>query len=502
MTGLIGSLMVLHATTIALTGARKTFGAVHALDGVDLAISTHECVGLIGHNGAGKSTLMHVLAGTLTPDEATIAVNGETLTRYGLEPARRLGIRCVFQELSLCPNLTVAENARIMHPSLRGFGWRRRAGALIAAALDEIFPGNGIAADAIVGDLSIGKRQMIEIARAFTVTTVPVSLVILDEPTSSLDGHTASQLFAFLRRSVANGLSSILISHMLGEIISTSDRVVVMRDGRIVTSGPTAAFDRNKLVVAMGGAEVHASVAETDADEGRPGGVAAPTGPIQVRIRPKRQPNDRVLVAHEGEIVGLAGLAGHGQTDLLLAVFDAAKRRTGRSEINQKVALVAGDRQTDGIFPLWSITENIGVRSLPRFRRGFLLSTEAEDALAAEWQKRIKIRTPDMRHPILSLSGGNQQKALFARALGSDARIVLMDDPMRGVDIGTKLDVYDLIRQEAKAGRTFLWYTTEMDELSHCDRVYVFHNGAIVADLARADVSEDSIISASFSEAA
>jgi ribose transport system ATP-binding protein len=142
------------------------------------------------------------------------------------------------------------------------------------------------------------------------------------------------------------------------------------------------------------------------------------------------------------------------------------------------------------------------VRSLASFRRGPLLSSEAEDALAARWQERIKIRTPDMRNPILSLSGGNQQKALFARALGSDARIVLMDDPMRGVDIGTKLDVYDLVREEAKAGRTFLWYTTEMDELSHCDRVYVFRNGAIVADLERNEVSEDSVISASFAEVA
>jgi ribose transport system ATP-binding protein len=480
---------------IELTGARKAFGAVRALGGVDLAIATHECIGLIGHNGAGKSTLMHVLAGTLTPDEATIAVNGETLAHYGVEPAHRLGIRCVFQELSLCPNLTVAENARVFHPALRGFGWKRRAGALIAAKLDEIFPGHGIAADTIVGDLSIGKRQMIEIGRAFTVTTAPVKLVILDEPTSSLDGHTASQLFAFLRRSVASGQSCILISHMLGEIISTSDRVIVMRDGQVVTAGATSDFDRNKLVVAMGGAEAHANAPAAQA-------ANVSTAPIQVRIRPKRQTNARELVARQGEIVGLAGLAGHGQTDLLLAVFDAAGRKRQQTEVNGKVALVAGDRQTDGVFPLWSITENIGVRSLAAFRRGPLISTEAEDALAARWQERIKIRTPDMRNPILSLSGGNQQKALFARALGSDARIVLMDDPMRGVDIGTKLDVYDLVREEAKAGRTFLWYTTEMDELSHCDRVYVFRNGAIVADLDRGGVSEDSVISASFAEVA
>ncbi|RYC30263.1 sugar ABC transporter ATP-binding protein [Lichenibacterium minor] len=482
------------SSVISLRGARKAFGAVKALAGVDLAIAPHECVGLIGHNGAGKSTLMHVLAGTLTPDEADISVGGEPQDGYGVASAHRLGIRCVFQELSLCPNLTVAENARVLHPALRGFGWRSRAGALIRAKLDEIFPDHGIPEDAAVGDLSIGKRQMIEIARAFTVTTAPVRLVILDEPTSSLDGHTAGQLFSYIRQAVAGGLSCVLISHMLGEILSTSDRVVVMRDGAVVIGGPTATFDREKLVLAMGGAETHAAAAAP---------VRLPSSaPVIVRIRPERQPDGRDLVAQKGEIVGLAGLAGHGQTDLLLSVFDGAGHRSRKAAVSGRVALVAGDRQTDGIFPLWSIAQNIGVRSLKSFRRGPLLSSQAETSLAERWRQRIKIRTPDMRDPILSLSGGNQQKALFARALGSDATIVLMDDPMRGVDVATKLDVYDLVREEAAAGRTFLWYTTEMDELYHCDRVYVFRNGAIVAEFARADVSEEAIIGASFLESA
>ena len=483
------------APVIAVAGAEKSFGAVRALGGVDLAVEASECVGLIGHNGAGKSTLMHVLAGTLTPDRGAIAVDGAAQTGYGVAAAHRLGIRCVFQELSLCPNLTVAENARILHPALRGFGWRRRAGALIGTKLDDMFPGHGIATDAVVGDLSIGKRQMIEIARAFTVTTDPLRMVILDEPTSSLDAHTANQLFGFLRRTVETGTSCVLISHLLGEILSTSDRVVVMRDGKVVTGGPTRDFDRAKLVVAMGGAEAH------------PQGSAAAAAPVsdaavRVKVRPRLQTDGREVVAREGEIIGLAGLAGHGQTDLLIGVFDLAGRPGPLGEVAAPVALVAGDRQSDGIFPLWSIAENIGVRSLPSFRRGPLLSSEAEDELAARWQQRIKIRTPDMRNPILSLSGGNQQKALFARALGSDARIVLMDDPMRGVDIGTKLDVYDLVRQEAKTGRTFLWYTTEMDELSHCDRVYVFRNGAVVAELDRGHLSEDAIIAASFADVA
>ena len=199
--------------------------------------------------------------------------------------------------------------------------------------------------------------------------------------------------------------------------------------------------------------------------------------------------------------VGLAGLSGHGQTALLLSIFSGATRRVPGIEVTDPVALIAGDRQSDGIFPLWSIANNVGIRSIRALRSGLLISSELEDRLAERWKKRINIRTPDMRNNILSLSGGNQQKALFARALGSEAKIVLMDDPMRGVDISTKLEVYDLIRAEANAGRTFLWYTTEMEELQNCDHVYVFRNGCIVADLRRGELTEERVIHSSFQEA-
>jgi ribose transport system ATP-binding protein len=225
-------------------------------------------------------------------------------------------------------------------------------------------------------------------------------------------------------------------------------------------------------------------------------------GQVCVKARPRRQRDDMQLVARSGEIVGLAGLAGNGQTDLLLAVFDAAGGKRSGMEVTAPVALVAGDRQSDGIFPQWSIARNIGIRSIERMLSGMLISARREAELAAHWQRKIKIRTPDMDNNILSLSGGNQQKALFARALGSDAKIILMDDPMRGVDIGTKLDVYDLIREEAHNGRTFLWYTTETEELENCDHVYVFHNGRIVANLSRDELTEEKVIQSSFGEVA
>ena len=424
---------------------------------------------------------------------ARFVVDGEEQPHWNSARARAFGLRCVFQELSLCPNLTVAENARVVHAAIRGFGWRRRAGRLILNKLDEIFPGHGVRASDLVQDLTIGRKQMVEIARAFSVSDAPARLVILDEPTSSLDTHTAGQLLAHVRRSVESGVSCVLISHILGEVLSTCDRIVVMRDGKVVMADVARNFDRAKLVGAMGGIEPEAPRAQAAAATHARGET-----PVVVRVRPERQTDDWEVVAREGEIIGLAGLAGHGQTDLLLATLAAASHARTGATVSAPVALVAGDRQSDGVFPGWSIAHNIGVRSLKKFRSGLLLSRRLEDELANGWRERIKIRTPDVHNNILSLSGGNQQKALFARALGSDARILLMDDPMRGVDFGTKLEVYGLIRAEAERGRTFLWYTTEVEELKNCDRAYVFRNGAIVAELARDELNEEQVIHSSF----
>jgi ribose transport system ATP-binding protein len=484
------------ASLVDFTGVAKSYGAVRALDGVDFSVAEGECVGVVGHNGAGKSTLMHVLNGGVVPDRGRLLLAGEEQRAYSAVRAKALGLRPVYQELSLCPNLTVAENARIVHPSIRGFGWRRRAGRLILDKLEEIFPGHGIGSDDLVQDLSIGRRQIVEIARAFTVSAErPARLVILDEPTSALDAHTAGQLLAYVRHAVRSGVSCVFISHILGEVLSTCDRIVVMRDGKIVAEDASRNLSRTRLVAAMGGVE-------SDAPHPTSAQMAASARPIRVRIRPDKQTDDRELIAHEGEIVGLAGLSGHGQTELLFAAFEAASRPRSGGTVKGPVALVAGDRVSDGVFPQWSIAQNIGVRSLRRLRAGPLVSPRLEAELANAWRQRIAIRTPDVANNILSLSGGNQQKALFARALASDARIVLMDDPMRGVDYGTKIEVYELIRAEAASGRTFLWYTTETEELKNCDRIYIFRNGALVAELTRDQLTEERVIHSSFAGAA
>lgn len=474
-------------TIIAASDLHVRFSEVRALDGVSLRAAAGECIGLVGHNGAGKSTLVNVINGGLTPQSGHLAGPDGILAPYGIAIARAQGVRCVFQELSLCPNLTVAENTRIAHRGIGGRRWRAKARSIVSAALDAVFPGHRISTDAPVGALSIAERQMVEIAMAFSDAGTPPRLVILDEPTSSLDAGLARQLLDHVRRFIARGGAVILISHILGEILSAATRVVVMKDGRIVADRPAAAFDQASLVEAMGSA----------------------AGGLTARVRPAAQ--DRVLSvdlprglpfhAARGEIIGLAGLAGHGQTGMLLSLHaDRSPRWLPSSRPG--VAFVAGDRRLNGTFDLWSILQNLSIGSLSRGARHGWLDPAAEHRAGAEWKDRIDIRTADMANPILSLSGGNQQKVLFARALATTAPIVLMDDPMRGVDVGTKHEVYSIIRTEADRGRTFVWYSTEMEEMSLCDRVYVFRDGAIVAELAGEAITEAAILSASFRGAA
>ncbi len=476
---------------VELNGVKKSFGAVQALAGVDLAIRAGECLGLVGHNGAGKSTLMNILAGTLTAFEGSLTFPGRTDDdTYSVTTARHFGIRCVFQELSMCPNLTVVENTRLFHPGIRGWAWRSTMRRLISGKLDEIFPGHGIAPHALLGDLSIAQRQMVEIARAFTESDLPSALIILDEPTSSLDANVAEQLIAHIRRYVAGGGACILISHILEEVLMSADRIAVMRDGAVVDMRPADGFDHDSLVLAMG------SVTGDRIDDDLEFRSKRASGEAVMSYRPSGQDNGVHLQAFGGEIVGLAGLGGQGQTEALVDMLEAGKGG------DPPVALVPGDRQQDGVFPLWSIAENIGIGSLREFTRKGLLDGGLENRRANEWRERIAIRTPDVAHNILSLSGGNQQKTLFARALGSRASIILMDDPMRGVDIGTKQEVYAMIRAEADKGRTFIWYTTETVELMHCDHVYVFRSGRIVADFSRDALSEQKILQASFQDVA
>ncbi len=492
-----------RAALIELNGITKEFGVVRALSGVDLYVRPGEILGIVGHNGAGKSTLMGVMRGTTGCTAGTVRVDGGDVTpSYSVRRAYDLGIRCVFQEPSLCLTLKVFENTRLIHRDLHGFGWAGRARKLIGASLDAIFPGHGIDVDAVTGDLPTGARQMVEIARAFTVVSAPARLVILDEPTSSLDARIAAQFLAYVRGCPARNQSCILISHRLKEIIGNTGRVVVMRDGAVVGEQPSAGLRDEALVTMMG---VMAQ-ARTSAAPVRPApdpvqAAAAAARPDRVSIDPPR-PGAFRLEARAGEVVGLAGLDGHGQRRTLLRVFQAAATSGAAGTVRGRVAYVSGDRHREGVFALWSVAHNVSIVVMRRLAHAGFINPGTEWSLAAQWRDRLGIKTPDVGQPITSLSGGSQQKVLIARALCSGADIVLLDDPMRGVDVSSKREMFEQIRREAAEGKCFLLYTTESEELHYCDRVYVFYQDGITEEIAQSELTEERVLRASFADSA
>jgi len=476
-------------TFLEVRGINKTYGGVHALRGVDFKIGPSEIVGIVGHNGAGKSTLMNILAGVTPRSGGDFNVERHRVTSWSPHQAQAHGLRCVFQELSLCSNLTVAENARIVHRSLVALDWRRRARSVIQRTLDEIFPGHGIPVETKVANLPIGTRQMVEIARAFSVTDRPVRCAILDEPTSALGHEATRQLLIHIRRAAGAGTACILITHRLDEIMAVCTRTVVMVDGRVVAERPTEGLTRSALVNLMGAIEAppEQRVSASPKMSSR-GFVVDSAG---------KDATDLPIQAVSGEIIGFAGLDGHGQRQRLRALFAAARRKS-RKRHAPSIAYVAGDRGSEGVFAVWSIAENLTIRSVRALRRHGLISINAERQLAGTWSDKLKIKTPSIDSPIVSLSGGNQQKVLFARALASDASVILLDDPMRGVDVSTKQEVYKMLRDQAENGRCFVWYTTELEELTNCDRVYVFREGRAVVELLGKEINSSRILEASF----
>ncbi|WP_321990988.1 sugar ABC transporter ATP-binding protein [Marispirochaeta aestuarii] len=483
-------------TIIELKNISKYFMSSRALHQVDLSIFEGECLGIVGHNGAGKSTMVNILTGTYPPTEGELYIDGELQPPgYDIFSANSQGIRVVFQELSLCPNLTVAENIKVFHPNISGFGWKKLAQEMIISSLDEIFPDHGIHPDSVVSSLTLGQRQMVEIAKAFTAPDKPLRLVILDEPTSALDHKRSRQLIDYLDTLREKKLSVIYISHLLDEVLASTDRIVVMKDGIKVGVEETATSSRESIIELMGEAKADIakeSAAETAIASKKDQGAAEK----RIVIEPRKQNGEVKLRVHEGEIVGLTGLAGHGQTALLIELFDG--RKNPNYKVHAPVTFLPGDRQADGVFPIWSITRNITVQVYNKVRKLFLIDSAREENIARRWQDEIDIKAGSIEDNILSLSGGNQQKAIFSRCLESSAKIVLMDDPTRGVDVGTKEVIYRRILKEREAGRSFVWYTTEMDELQYCDRLYVFKGGKIIAELLASEASEEDILKASF----
>jgi ribose transport system ATP-binding protein len=471
----------------------KSYGNTQALSGVDLTVHAGEVVGIVGHNGAGKSTLMRIIAGQDTPDAGAVKVCGVAIAKSGsLIRSRRAGVQIAFQELSLAPTVRVFENTAIARPSLRGWGWRKRARTAISAALDEVFPGHGILIDALVEDLSLAQRQMVEIAQTLVPDIASLSLLILDEPTSALGHEQADNLLRYVGILAERGIATLLISHKMPEILGYTNRTVVLRDGMIVGERPTAELDGDSIVAMMSADQ--SSEAEVRAMRRE---LSGEPEVLTVRDLNEGSLHGVNLSVRKGEIVGIAGLDGQGQQALLQSLY--ASRRGKRSvKVRGRMAYVTGDRQRAGIFPLWSTGQNIAIGVMRDYARAGIVNGKRERAVVHEWTQRLVLRGGPQT-PVVDLSGGNQQKALVARALASSANIVLLDDPLRGVDVETRRLMYRRTRQEAAAGRSFLWFTTENAELAECDRVLVMSDGTVVSEFAGDQISEENVISASFS---
>jgi ribose transport system ATP-binding protein len=467
---------------VRLEGVTVAYGPTVAVDGLSLAIRPGEVLGLVGANGAGKSTLMRVLCGAVAPDEGAMTLAGAPVdfAAFGPREAHEAGVRIVWQELSLCANLTVAENVFVERPGAGGgFGWRGPYRRAARQDIERVFPGARIDVDRTVSALTIGERQMVEIARA--AGSPGLRLLILDEPTSSLDAVRSRELRDHVRARAAEGLAVVFISHKLGEVTDIASRVVVMRNGRAVLDAPAAEVGPAGLVAAMGGG--------TPAHTAR---GASEAGRTLATIPAAWTTFGRDVPLRAGEIVGIAGLEGGGQKALLEAVFRHEVPREGRA------AYVSGDRQREGVFPLWSVAANIAIGPVARRRPWAPVSPSREREAARRHAEAIDLAPARFGSNILELSGGNQQKAIAARALATDADILLLEDPTRGVDIATKEKFYRVARAAAADGKLVLWHSTEEAEFAEASRVLAMSGGRVTAELAGDDLDGGRVLAELF----
>jgi ABC-type sugar transport system ATPase subunit len=464
----------------------KRYGGVVALDGASLRVRAGEVRGLVGANGAGKSTLVKCLTGVVQPTSGRVIVDGEPLTLGRPVAALRAGITSVPQELTVAATMTVAENVMLGHEPRR-VGMvderelRRRAERALASISLHVAP------TTLVGSMSLIEQRLVMIARALSFSA---RLVIFDEPTATVSPSERELLFGSIRGLAERGVSVLYVSHQLGEIEALCDSVTVLRDGRVV-----AELERGRVS--------HAALVELLAPEQPdrvPIGRSAVTGVEGALLEARGLGGERLrevtLSVRPGEIVGLAGLAGSGARELLLTVCGAVPYTRGRLEIAGRavrpgdtlhavacgVGFLPGDRSL-GTFPSQTVRHNVGLPSVRRHARLGLVGRRAERRSVGAVLQRVALRA-DMEAPIASLSGGNQQKALVARWIASEARVLLLDDPTAGVDVGTRPELHAQIRALAAAGAAVLLVSTDVDELAELpDRVVVFDRGSLVAEL-------------------
>jgi ribose transport system ATP-binding protein len=492
-------------------GIGKAFAGVTVLHGVDLTVFPGEIHALMGENGAGKSTLMKILAGIHTDYDGTVAVDGVPRRFAGVLDAEEAGIGIIHQELNLVPGMTVAENIFLGREPLRG-GLFVDGPALRAAAARLIRRlGIAIDPDARVASLRVGEQQLVEIAKALSLDT---RILIMDEPTSALSPAECATLFTVVRQLARDGVAVVYISHRMDEVMALAGRVTILRDGRTVATAPITGLTRDRIITHMVGREL-AATAHPAGRGGDTGGPVLSVRGLSLDVPGRRGGWRRVLDGvgfdlHRGEILGIGGLLGAGRTEILETIFGSARgRRGGTIHIDgtaatiadpiaakrHGLALVTEDRKATGLLLGASIRDNLALPSLPRLSRLGLRRFGREAALARGTIGRLGVRCTGPQQPAGRLSGGNQQKVVIGKWLATAPRVLLLDEPTRGIDIGAKKEIYDLVFALADQGIAILLVSSELPELLLlADRILVMCESRQTGLLSRAQASQEAIM--------
>jgi rhamnose transport system ATP-binding protein len=491
---------------LELRHAAKSFGAVAALIDGTVELRAGEVHALLGENGAGKSTLVKILAGVHQPDAGTLTVAGREVTLHGPAAARAAGIAVIYQEPTLFPDLTVAENMFIGRQPLRS-GRRIDRRAMLAEA-EATFRRLGVPLDParIARGLSIADQQVVEIGKALSLDA---RVIVMDEPTAALSAAEVDRLFEVVRTLRAQGAAILFISHRLEEVFTICQRVTVMRDGKHVLTSDLAGLTASDLVRAMVGRDL--------AERATAAGAAEPGEPVLTVARLTREGvfTDISLTVASGEIVALAGLVGSGRSEVARAIFgidryDAGtvtmkgqplRKASPTSAMAAGIGFVPEDRRQQGLVMDMSVQQNVALASLGNLSRGGLIRAGAERAMASDWATRLKIKHGRLTDPVATLSGGNQQKVVLAKWLGRRPSLLIVDEPTRGIDVGTKAEVHQLLTDLARSGVAVLMISSELPEvLGVSDRVLVMREGELVAELSRDDASEEAIMTAAMGQ--
>ena len=486
---------------LSLERAAKSFGAVRALEDGSVTLYPGEAHALLGENGAGKSTLVKILAGVHQADSGRLLIGGEPVVLSGPAESKAAGISIIYQEPTLFPDLSVAENI-FMGRQPRRSGRRIDRTAMNRAAA-EVFARLGVELDPDrqARGLSVADQQIVEIAKALSLDA---KVLVMDEPTAALTSVEVDRLFEVMRTLRAQGAAVLFISHRLEEVFASCQRVTVMRDGRFVSTAPIEEVTVDSIIRSMVGRDLDALFPKTDTT---PGEVV-----LEVEhLNRQGVFEDISLTVRRGEIVALAGLVGAGRSEVARAVFGIDRRTSGTVRVGGRelpngdpvaamaagVALVPEDRRQQGLVMDLGIDQNVALASLGRLRRFGLIRRRAESALALTWAERLQLKFGRMRNPVSTLSGGNQQKVVLGKWLARDPSLLIIDEPTRGIDVGTKAEVHRILDGLVSDGMAILMISSELPEvLGMADRVLVLHEGRITAELSRAEADEDSVMRA------